>query len=86
MTSLSQLETYTNDLATAAKTLAGHNRGAGLGSDATLTDASGEIHRAKRDVLATMARLQVLLIEPSDFIQHLASQVCCPSLFLMSRI
>ena len=86
MTSLSQLETYTNDLATAAKTLAGHNQETSLSSDAHFTDASSEIHRAKRDVLANMARLQILLTEPSDFIQHLASQVCCPSLFLMNLI
>ncbi|KAL9608104.1 MAG: hypothetical protein Q9167_007042 [Letrouitia subvulpina] len=83
MTSLSQLETYTNDLSTAAKTLANHGRDAGVGLGPHLsvpTDAPWEVHRARRNVLANIARLQILLAEPTDFLQHLASQVlaCIP--------
>ena len=78
MTSLSQLETYTNELVAATKALATHCRDAGVGSTPHLTvpdHAPFEVHRARRDVLANAARLQTLLAEPGDFIQHLASQV-----------
>ena len=78
MTSLSQLETYTNELATAAKTLAKHCRDASAGSTPHLavpTDAPFEIHRTRRNALAIITQLRTLLAEPIDFIQHLASQV-----------
>lgn len=77
-TSLSQLEKYANDLAAAVKTLTDHLRPAGAGSTSHLavpSDVPGEVHRARRNVLANAARLQILLAEPADFIQHLASQV-----------
>ena len=78
MTSSSQLETYTNDLTNAVKTLAAHVRDTGFDSSPHLLvpcDASREVHGARRSVLAVMARLQTLLAEPTDFILHLASQV-----------
>ncbi len=78
MTSLSQLETYTNDLTNAVKTFADHVRDTGFGSSPDLLvpcDASWEVYSARRNVLTVMARLQILLAEPTDFIQHLASQV-----------
>ena len=78
MTSLSQLETYTNDLNIAAKTLASHCRDDGVGSSphlAILDDAPREVHRARLSILSNVARLQTLLAEPCDFIQRLASQV-----------
>lgn len=77
-TSLSQLETYANDLAAAVKSLTGHVQNPGAGSTPHLaipSDAPSEIHRARRNVLANAARLQILLAEPADLIQHLASQV-----------
>lgn len=78
MTSLSQLVKYTNDLNTATKTLASHCRDTGVGSSphlAILDDAPREVYRARRNVLSNVARLQTLLAEPGDFIQHLATQV-----------
>ncbi|KAF7514171.1 hypothetical protein GJ744_004496 [Endocarpon pusillum] len=77
MTTLSQLETYANDLTVAAKTLADRYRDVGVGSTpqvAVPSDASSQVHRARRDVLAIVGRLQTLLAEPAEFIQHLASQ------------
>lgn len=77
-TSLSQLETYANDLAAAVKSLTGHVQNAGAVSTPHLaipSDAPSEVHRARRNVLANAARLQILLAEPADLIQHLASQV-----------
>ena len=79
MDSLSQLETYTHDLVSASKTLANHCRDVGVSSMRHLavpTNAPVEAHRSRRNFLAILARLQTLLAEPADFIQHLASQVC----------
>ena len=79
MSSLRQLQTHTNDLAVAAKTLAEHCRDTGVGSTLHLTvpvDAPCEVHRARRNVLAIVARLQTLLAQPVDLIQQLSSQVC----------
>ena len=78
MTSLTQLETYTNDLINAVKPLTDHIRDTGFDSSPHLSvpfDTSWEVHRARRNILAVVARLQTLLAEPTDFIQHLASQV-----------
>lgn len=78
MTSLSQLETYTNDLVNAVKPLTDHVRGTSFDSSSHLSvpvDASWEVHGARRNTLVVVARLQTLLAEPIDFIQHLASQV-----------
>ena len=79
MDSLRSLESYTSDLITASKTLTNHCQDAGVGSMPHLTiptDAPAEAHRSRREVLAILARLQTLLAEPADFIQHIASQVC----------
>lgn len=67
MTSLRQLETYTNDLSAAAKLLIQHGKEIGPGD--------GELHRARRSILGITEQLQILLAEPADFLQHLASQV-----------
>lgn len=78
MTSSSQLETYSNDLTNAVKSLADHIRDTGFSPSPHLLvpcDASCEVHDARRNVLAVMAQMQKLLAEPTDFIQHLASQV-----------
>ena len=78
MNSLSQLETYANELAVVAKTLAGYCQDAGAGStpqSAIPRDAPFEVHRARRNALSILARLHVLLAEPVDLIQHLSKQV-----------
>ncbi|KAL8792411.1 MAG: hypothetical protein Q9195_005025 [Heterodermia aff. obscurata] len=75
MISLSQLEVYTNDLVNATKTVANHCRDAGVDSTIHLTvpEDMPEVRRARREILANVARLQTLMAEPDDFIQHLAS-------------
>ena len=81
MTSSSQLETWSNDLAIATKTLSDHCRANGTAStlDAAFTNvAPGEVDRARRNILTIATRLQTLLAKPAEFIQHLASQVCHP--------
>ena len=78
MISLSQLEVHTNDLITATKTLTNYCRDAGVDPTTHLAlpkDMPGEVRRARRDILANVARLQTLVAEPDDFIQHLASHV-----------
>lgn len=82
MDSLSQLEAYSNSLATATKTLLDYSRDAVVGSSTHLIvsrDAPYEVHRARRNILAIVARLETLLAEPADLIQHLANQVRHPS-------
>ena len=79
MTGLSQLVTYASDLSAAAKTLADYCRDTGT-TDSTPhlalpSNAPDEVHRARRNVLNNAGRLQILLAEPVDFIQRLASQV-----------
>ncbi|KAL8830461.1 MAG: hypothetical protein Q9191_001423 [Dirinaria sp. TL-2023a] len=77
MTSSSQLETWTSDLAVAAKTLDDHYRGDGTASPShsAITNVSPfEADRARRNILAITTRLQTLLAEPAEFIQQLASQ------------
>ena len=77
MTSSSQLETWSNDLAIAARTLSDH-WGDGTVSTphlAITNIAPGEADRARRNILTIATRLQTLA-EPAEFIQHLASQVC----------
>ena len=79
MTSSCQLKTWSNDLAIAAKTLSDHCWGDGTVSTphlAITNVAPGEADRARRNILTIATRLQTLLAEPAEFIQHLASQVC----------
>lgn len=78
MTKLSQLETYSNDLAAATKTLTDHYRDASNGSTShpTVTnDTPRDVRLARNNILAISAQLQTLLTEPAEFIQHLAGQV-----------
>lgn len=39
-------------------------------------DTPSEVNRARNKVLSSVLQLQSMLAEPTDFIQHLASQVC----------
>lgn len=43
-------------------------------------EAPAEAHRARRSIMANIAKLQTLLAEPSDFVQELARQVSAPLL------
>ena len=79
MIDLSQLEVCTNDLVIATNVLATNCRETGNGANTRLVlplETSDEVQRARRRVLGLVSRLQKLLAEPVDFIQHLASQVC----------
>lgn len=68
MSTLTQVEACTNDVANAAKDFADQCR---LG----YSTSSTEVARTRRNLLALVARLQVLLFQPTDFLQHLATQV-----------
>jgi hypothetical protein len=80
MASLTQLEAYTRELSAAVKSLVLHGRNGDsladwtgrAGADAPPPD---EAQRARRAVLANVAKLQTLLAEPADFLQQLAKQV-----------
>ena len=74
MSSLSQLETWSNDLAIAAKTLSEVSGAAGSAPTPHL--ASCEADRARRNILTIATRFQTQLAEPADLIKNLANQVC----------
>ena len=77
---LIQLVTWSNELAIAVKTLGDHCPGHSTTLRPHLTiinTAPSEADRTRRNILSIATRLQKLLAEPAEFIQHLASQVCC---------
>lgn len=85
--SVAQLEAYTSELAAAVKSLANYCRNVEAGNTGKTPqllvppDAPREAQRARRAVLANVAKLQTLLGEPADFLQQLAAQVrlsLCP--------
>lgn len=78
MTSSSQLEIWSNDLAIAVKSLSDHCHVNGTASTphlAITNGAPGEADRARRNILTITTHLQALLAEPVEFIQHLAGKV-----------
>jgi hypothetical protein len=84
MTSLTQLETHTSELAAAVKSLAEYCRNVEAPVDFAARnvpqplvppEASSEAHQARRSIMANVAKLQTLLGEPADFLQQLAGQV-----------
>ena len=75
-------ETHTTELNNAIEVLTSHCRNIERTSDfeAEAKNApqpliSPEAHRARRPILANIAKLQTLLVEPVDFLQELARQV-----------
>lgn len=79
MSSLSQLETWSNALAIAAKTLSEVSEAAGSAPAPHLAInnvASCEADRARRNILTIATRFQTQLAEPADLIKNLANQVC----------
>lgn len=76
MSSLTDLETYSSDLAAAVKTLVSQSPNlVSSGSQPLLPpDAPSEAHRARQSVLTTTSRLQTLLSSPADFLYHLTVQ------------
>lgn len=75
---LGQLQSYVNELTSAAKIVTDHCPEANIISKNHITipsNAPSEVHRARRNLLAVASKLQTLLAEPADFIQQLASQV-----------
>ncbi|KAF3390861.1 O-methyltransferase bik3 [Talaromyces pinophilus] len=74
---LGQLQSYVNELSSAAKVITDHCPDANLNLASHISipnNAPSEVHRARRILLAVSTRLQALLAEPADFIQQLASQ------------
>ena len=93
MTSFAQLEAYVDEIAAAVKSLANHGRNVEAATDLSAgstpqplvpPEAPSEAHRARRSIMANVAKLPSLLGEPTDFLQQLAVQVhrSCPSTLL----
>ncbi|ORY69639.1 uncharacterized protein BCR38DRAFT_419679 [Pseudomassariella vexata] len=80
MDNFTQLESHSNELARAVRSLASYCRGADVQqsvADQLLIDSEAhkEVHRAKRSICANVARIKTLMCGPTDFLEHLASQV-----------
>ena len=85
MTTLSQLEACTGEIAAAAESLSNYCRNvdghidsapANLPQGLVPPEAPSEARRARRSIIANAAKLQTLLDEPADLLQRLATQVC----------
>lgn len=78
MAILPSIETCANDLNIATRSFIDFSQRdvASNPSNKAATETSPEAHRARNKVFTSIIQLQALLAEPSDFIQHLASQVC----------
>ncbi|KUI53801.1 hypothetical protein VP1G_01134 [Cytospora mali] len=79
MNTLQQIETQAEKLAMTAKALAKQFREAGLNESSTPWGSADfepprEVDRLRNNMLATIARLQTMLVGPTDFIQQLAHQ------------
>ena len=75
---LGQLQSYVNELSSAAKLIIDHCPDANLSHATHISipsNAPSEVHRARRNLLALTTRLQSLFAEPADFVQQIASQV-----------
>ncbi|ESZ98974.1 O-methyltransferase family protein [Sclerotinia borealis F-4128] len=73
MDCLAKLERYSNELALAVKSLATHSRGTNAQLFTDL-EAAPEVQQAKQNVLLNVAKIKTLVLEPTDFLKHLASQ------------
>jgi hypothetical protein len=85
MSLLDKLEAYVNELSNAAITLTNYCRnvqGYAVGQPSKpflSAKAPSEVHLARWAILSSVTKLQVLLSEPADFLQQLATQVCSSS-------
>jgi hypothetical protein len=80
MNNLEQLESYAKDLASAVKKFSDHCRSTEIDSiTAALpvvpVETDDQVQQARRNILATVAKIQALIRKPEDFLQNLASQV-----------
>lgn len=79
--SLTQLEKHSNELAAAVKNLANYSRRLDAEHDllqppAANLEAHQEIQHAVASILSNTTRIRSLVCGPTDFLKHLASQVC----------
>ena len=83
MTGWAQLEAHTVELNAAIETVTSYYRDEAGNVPQPLIppDAPAEVHRARRPIMANIARLQTLLAGPTDFLQELARQVGLSLLF-----
>ncbi|KUI60112.1 6-hydroxytryprostatin B O-methyltransferase [Cytospora mali] len=77
---MNKLKIHSDELTTAVKGLASHSRGAAVGPNhpeqpLVGSKAHKEAHRARTTILSSVARIRTLISGPTDFLEHLASQV-----------
>jgi hypothetical protein len=82
---LTQIESCANELARAAKSLVEYcqttrvpDAEPSAGFPSVASDAPSHAHRARRSLLASVAKLPNLIAEPASVLEQLASQVSSP--------
>lgn len=91
MDNWAQLEAYGNELTAAVNALVRLRANASGDSPASLpqplisADAPNQAHHARRSIKANIAKLQVLIDEPIDFLQQLVAQVRGTTSFVSTR-
>lgn len=82
MDRVSQLEAYASELIRSVQSLASYCRNtkshplSSTPRSLVPPEAPQNVHRTRRTVLASITNIQIILADPVDFLQHLASQVC----------
>ncbi|KAJ5952328.1 uncharacterized protein N7479_010741 [Penicillium vulpinum] len=80
MDSLTELETYANELITAVKGLAGYSLSTEVSQSSASQPSSDpgaqkECHRAKACILSNIAKIKMLVSEPTGFLENLTTQM-----------
>ena len=85
MTGWAELEAHTAELNAAIETLISQSRNSDETRNASQPlvppESPAQVHRARRTIMANLAKLQTLFAEPADFLQELARQVGLSLLF-----
>jgi hypothetical protein len=78
MDNLNQLQIYSTELATAFTSFLSHSQNSNFqqGPIAQPASDSNEVQRAREKILSLLTKIRTLIWGPTDFLQHLASQVC----------
>jgi hypothetical protein len=84
MDKLVQLENHSNDLTRAIKNIASYSRSTDVQSNSAFQplihpEACQEVLSAQAEILSNVAKIKTLVNGPTEFLKHLASQVCISS-------
>jgi polysaccharide pyruvyl transferase WcaK-like protein len=80
---LNKLQIYSTVIASAISTFLGHYQNSNFqqGPGAQPASDSEEVQRAREKILSLLTKIKTSIWGPTDFLQHLASQVCITNTF-----